>query len=192
MRLFIGIELDEPVKRAAAAAAANLRSRLQRVEKGLVARWVPADNLHVTLWFIGEVTDGRALDIDGALRGGFDAPSFTLEVAGCGAFPESGPPRVFWLGVPTGGEDLSRLHAQTAALLLPLGIKGDRRTYYRSHVTIARVKTTPRGSTAVIRRTVANTAARCGSCRVAAVTLFRSRVSSAGSAYEPLVRVPLP
>lgn len=190
MRLFIGIELDDQVRAAASAASAHLRSRLESADEGLSARWVPAENLHVTLWFIGEVGDSRALEIDAALRQGFDARPFTMKVAGCGAFPLSGPLRVFWLGVSAASENLSALHAQTAALLLPIGLKEERRAY-SAHVTIARAKATSRGSGPALRRILAEESADCGACRVAAVTLFRSRVSSRGATYEPLVRVPL-
>lgn len=190
MRLFIGVELDDSLRAAAAVAAADLRLRLEHADEGFSARWVPAENLHVTLWFLGEVGDNRALEIDAALREGFDARPFTLSVAGFGAFPTSGPLRIFWLGVLTGSENLSALHAQTAARLLPMGFKGERRAY-SAHVTIARTKGISRGSGPAFRRILADASADCGACRVAAVTLFRSRVSSRGATYEPLVRVPL-
>jgi 2'-5' RNA ligase len=190
MRLFIGIELDDRVRAAAAAAVAHLRSRLESADEGFSARWVPTENLHVTLWFIGEVADSRALEIDAALRAGFDVRPFTMRVAGFGAFPASGPMRVFWLGVRAGSENLSALHAETAALLLPMGFKGARRAY-SAHVTVARTKGTSRGSGTALRRILLKESADCGECRVSAVTLFRSRVSSRGATYDPLLRVPL-
>ncbi|MCA1561893.1 MAG: RNA 2',3'-cyclic phosphodiesterase [Acidobacteria bacterium] len=190
MRLFIGIELDDRVRTAAAAAAARLRSRMEGADKGLSARWVPAENLHVTLWFIGDVADSRALEIDAALRTGFDASPFTMRVAGFGAFPTSGPLRVFWLGVRAGSENLSALYAQTAALLIPKGREEDHRAY-SAHVTVARIKATSRGSGPALRRILLHESADCGECRVSAVTLFRSRISSRGATYDPLLRVPL-
>src|SRR5689334_11677823 len=102
MRLFIGIELDERVKAAAADVAERLRQRLQRAAPALVARWVAAENLHITLWFIGEVPDERAAAIADVLHAPFDTPAFNLSAAGCGTFPPFGPPRVFWIGLAEG------------------------------------------------------------------------------------------
>jgi 2'-5' RNA ligase len=57
MRLFVGVELDEHVKDAAAAIGESLRRELgHRIE----ARWIAAANLHITLWFLGEVNESRA------------------------------------------------------------------------------------------------------------------------------------
>ena len=188
MRLFIGIELDEPVRERAAAIAESLRIQLGR---RIDARWIPAVNLHITLWFIGEVTDERAEELLGALRPPFAEPSFDIHLAGLGAFPASGTPRVIWLGVQSGGERLVRLHAELAARLRPLGVEPERRAY-SAHLTIARVKAVPGGERDLpLRAELRAWPAVAGHCRVAAVTVFRSRLSPKGATYEPLLRVPL-
>ena len=188
MRIFIGIELNTEVRERAAAIAEALRIQLgQRID----ARWVPAANLHITLWFIGEVTDDHAQELLTALRPPFHEPSFDIHIAELGAFPPSGAPRVIWLGVQSGGERLVRLHAELAARLRPHGIEPERRAY-SAHLTIARVKDVPgdRGDVHLRARFRA-LPAMAGHCRVAAVTVFRSRLSPKGAAYEPLLRVPL-
>lgn len=185
MRIFIGVELDDTVRESAAAAAASLRTQLgARVQ----ARWIPADNLHITLWFIGEVAEDRAEQILRALGVPFPDESFDVRVAGAGSFPLSGAPRVFWLGVTSGAERLARLHAEIARRLQPLGIEPERRPY-SAHVTVARVKEARdyRGLRAALR----GIAAEAGISRVRAVTVFRSRLSPKGATYEALLRVPL-
>ena len=185
MRIFIGVELDDTVRESAAAAAASLRTQLgARVQ----ARWIPADNLHITLWFIGEVAEDRAEQILRALGVPFPDESFDVRVAGAGSFPLSGAPRVFWLGVTSGAERLARLHAEIARRLQPLGIEPERRPY-SAHVTLARVKEARdyRGLRAALREI----AAGAGTSRVRAVTVFRSRLSPKGATYEALLRVPL-
>ena len=188
MRLFIGVELDEQVRDRAAAIAESLRIQLGR---RINARWIPAANLHITLWFIGEVADDRADELLDALRPPFVEPSFDIHVAGLGAFPASGAPRVIWLGVQSGGDRLVRLHAELADRLQPLGIEPERRAY-SAHLTIARVKDVSGSKRDVqLRAAFPALAAVAGQCRVAAVTVFRSRLSPKGAAYEPLLRVPL-
>ncbi len=190
MRLFVGVELSEDVRAAAAAVAERMRQRLKTARVDVTARWVAPENLHITLWFIGEVNDERAQAIDRALAPQFAVAPFELALGGCGAFPPAGPPRVFWIGLRRGAEPIGELSREVAARLSPPGDEPERRAY-SAHVTIARVKDVPRGSAAAIRGLVADIPASAGSCRVEFVTLFRSHLSPKGSTYEPLARVPL-
>jgi 2'-5' RNA ligase len=184
----VGVELDEQVRDAAAAIADSLRRHLgHRVD----ARWIPASNLHITLWFIGNVSEDRTDEILRGLDRPFTIPSFDAHIAGLGAFPPSGAPRVFWLGVQSGAEQLAGLHAGLAARLLPLGIEPERRAF-SAHLTIARVKEVRGGRAATdLRASLRVVAADAGTCRVAGVTVFRSHLSPKGATYEPLLRVPL-
>jgi 2'-5' RNA ligase len=190
VRLFVAVEIDERVRIAAAEAAERVRKGLSRRRVQLDARWVPVDNLHITLWFIGEVDDARAAAIVAALQPPFSQAPFDLLMGGLGAFPSSGSPRVVWLGVRSGQGGLEALHSETGGRLGPLGIEPERRPY-SAHVTLARVKDAPRGSGPTVRRVLSETPADGGISTVSAVTLFRSRVSSKGSAYESVLRVPL-
>jgi 2'-5' RNA ligase len=190
LRLFVAVEIDDAVRKAAADAVERLRAELSRRGAHLDARWVPADNLHITLWFIGEVDEVRAEAIASVLRPPFPFDPFDIRIAGFGAFPTGGPPRVLWSGVPTGQQGLAALHAETGVRLRPLGFEAERRPY-SAHLTIARVKDMSRGSGPVVREVLAGTAAEAGGTAVSAVTLFRSRVTSRGSTYEPIARVPL-
>jgi RNA 2',3'-cyclic 3'-phosphodiesterase len=190
LRVFIGVELDDRVKAAAAAVAERLRQRLRRTAPDLEARWIASDNLHITIWFIGEVDDQRAAAIADALQLPFETRSFDLALAKCGVFPPSGPPRVFWIGIHEGSRGMLSLYGEMGRRLAPFGFVEERRPY-TAHLTIARVKHAGRGTSRLIRESLAKLPADCGACRVSAVTLFRSRLSPRGAAYEPLLRVPL-
>ena len=188
MRLFIGVELDDRVK----AAAASIGESLQR-ELGprLDARWVPPANLHITLWFLGEVHESRVeLTMDAVIRP-LDETAFDIEISGAGAFPPSGPPRVLWLGVTAGADSLARVHAELTRRLEPIGYEAERRPY-SAHLTLARVKNIARTVSARdIRSVLQARPAHAGRCRIEAVTVFRSRVSAKGATYEALQRVRL-
>jgi 2'-5' RNA ligase len=188
LRIFIGVELDDAVRDSAAAIADSLRCQFER---RVDARWIPGGNLHITLWFIGEVTGDRADEILHAVDRPFTTRSFDAHLAGLGAFPPSGAPRVFWLGVRLGAEQLASLHAELAARLLLLGIKPERRPY-SAHLTLARVKDI-RGSKgyADLRASLRKVPADAGTCRIVAITVFRSHLSPKGATYEALLRVPL-
>jgi 2'-5' RNA ligase len=190
VRLFIGIELDDAVTAAAAAAALELKARIGARSPGFVARWIDRANLHITLWFIGEVVDERVAAISDSVRLPFEIAPFSLELVGCGAFPASGAPRVLWIGTTNGTEAMRELYGRIEDRLVPLGFAAERRPY-TPHLAIARVKDPGRAPGRVIRDALAAVPAACGECAVKAVTLFRSRLSPRGAAYEPLLRVPL-
>ena len=191
MRLFVAVEPSPPVRAAAVACAARLRDRLRRAGADHGIRWVPEQNLHLTVWFLGEVSDARSAAVLDALRTPVAVPPFDLHLAGAGAFPPSGPPRVLWMGVSRGIEQLSRAHDEIGARLVPWGFAAEGRAY-SAHLTLARVKEPPHGAArAAIRDILRDEAADAGTCRVTALTVFRSRTAPSGAVYEPVLRVPL-
>ena len=187
MRLFIGIELDDRVRESSAATADSIKRQLGR---RLDARWVPADNLHVTLWFIGNVAEERAAEIRRAVDRPFVTGAFDLHIAGLGAFPRSGAPRVFWLGVQEGAEALALLYAELSMRLEPLGIAPERRPY-SGHLTLARVREIRGRDYAGLRASLGAMPADAGACRIQALTVFRSHLSPKGATYQAVLRVPL-
>ena len=188
MRLFVGIELDDRVREAAARISDAVRRQLA---ESVDARWIAASNLHITLWFIGEVDEAGSEDLLNVLGRPYEVPAFDLEIAGLGVFPPTGPPRVFWLGVAAGVESLRQLHSELALRLGPLGFEPERRAY-SAHLTIARVKTVSRAiPNRALREMLQRAPAVAGRCRTTHVTVFRSRLSPKGANYEPLLRIPL-
>jgi len=139
MRLFIGIELPDPLKSSAAAAATRVRERIAHVATGAQVRWVMPTNLHITIWFLGNVREPRVEALVASLKEPLNARSFTLRVAGAGAFPQSGAPPAIWLGLVAGREGLLAVHDQLLSRLLPLGFEPEKRPY-SPHLTIARIK----------------------------------------------------
>ena len=80
MRLFIAIDLPPHVRRAAADMAAQLRAY------GARGRFVPPENYHVTLRFIGE-SDALPDAVEAMRSAVRDGRPFLLRLGGDGAFP---------------------------------------------------------------------------------------------------------
>lgn len=190
MRLFIGIELPDNVQAAAADAAARLRARLNRDAPGLRVRWVEPDNLHITLWFLGEVSESDGEALVTALEEPLGATAFMLRIAGAGAFPEHGLPRALWLGLTAGRNGLLTIHDRLVETLRPLGYEPEKRPF-APHLTIARVKDARRSDVAAVRGILREMNTEVGAHEVRHVTLFRSHLSPKGSQYERVLRVPL-
>lgn len=132
MRLFVALEIPEPVRREVARRIAGLRDRLPR------ARWVDTGNLHLTLLFLGQVEEPQVPVLTAALREAFAKhPPLDLRLADGGTFPPRRPARVAWIGLETPG-DLRALQADvTAAAVEAIGFQPEERPYY-PHVTLAR------------------------------------------------------
>ena len=117
MRLFIAADLDD----AARARVAELQERLRPLVRG--AKWVPAENIHLTLKFLGEVPDDRVPEMAGSL-----AAAGVRHAATPIAFDRLGTfPRILWLG-----GDAPALASLAADL-------GESRPF-RAHLTLARFR----------------------------------------------------
>jgi 2'-5' RNA ligase len=136
MRLFIALDIPGKIR-------AHLR---EYVERGRIlapeARWARPEGQHVTLKFIGEVSDAKVQEIKAALTSVKAAP-FAVKFEGVGFFPSPKSPRVFWIGVE-GGPALSQLAGMIDHATEKLGIPKEERAY-SPHLTLARSGSTPGG-----------------------------------------------
>jgi len=132
LRTFVALLLPERVRAGLAAVTAELRAQ----SGGLT--WVPPDNLHLTLRFLGEI-DSLTLERvrDAVAVAAAAIPPFTVNLGGLGGFPTGRVPRVLWASVATGGERIEALFAELEAALVARGIPGEIRAFH-PHVTLAR------------------------------------------------------
>lgn len=176
-RLFVGIALPEPVRDRLAGLAGGLPG----------ARWVDADNLHVTLRFIGEVGRDGADDIHHALAR-IRAPAFELGLSGVGCFGSGRKVRALWAGI---GRDarLAHLQEKVESAVVRAGFAAERRKF-TPHVTLARFKGGTDGARigAFLER---NGDLAESPFPVRAFTLFRSHLGREGAHYEALVEYEL-
>jgi 2'-5' RNA ligase len=101
--------------------------------------WVPDENFHVTLRFVGEVDNARARDIDDALSA-IREPSFEMQLHGLDTFGGKKPHALFAGVRPCPA--LVHLHHKIDTALKRLGNPSDR-SKYTPHVTLARLRHAP-------------------------------------------------
>ena len=180
-RLFIAVALPEPV-----------RARLSMLQHGVPgARWVPPENLHLSLRFLGEVDGGVAHDLDGAL-GRVRAPAFTLNLDGVDQFGDRRAARVLWAGVVR-SDPLQQLHDKVDRAAVAAGLPPDDRKF-RPHVTLARLKETRPKAAALprIQQWLAhNNLFSVGPIAVDRFVLYRSHLGQEGARYEALAEYAL-
>lgn len=176
VRLFVGVELPDDVRERLAALCAGVPG----------ARWVPPENLHLTLRFIGEVAGDEADDIYHALSA-VRPRSFDITLSGVGHFETGGEVRQLWAGVERSAE-LVALRDRIESTLVRLGLEPDGRRF-TPHVTLARLRDTPahRVSTFLAHHALF----RAGPIPVSHFTLFSSFLQGSGSIYTAEADYPL-
>ena len=165
----------------------DLRPRLAALGSGIDgARWVEPDNLHITLRFIGEVSEPVAEDVAGALDTVF-TPPFDVCLNGAGQFASRGRARAVWVGVDKSPE-LSALHDKIDQALIRAGLPPEGRKY-TPHVTIGRLKDARPNR--VLGWLEANGAFFAPPFRAQEFVLYESRLGRNGPSYSPLHAYPL-
>jgi len=129
-RLFVAVDIPD-----------SLCTLLHAMGRGIPgARPVGAEQIHLTMRFIGEVDGGMARDIKDALSE-IQTPPFSLAIRGVGHFPPRRAPRVLWAGlVPS--EELLLLRNRIERRLVACGLEPEQRKF-SPHITIARLKDSP-------------------------------------------------
>jgi RNA 2',3'-cyclic 3'-phosphodiesterase len=179
LRLFVAIELPDAAKDVADEAFASWREEFPK------ARWVPRENMHVTLKFLGRtwprLTDWVPEQIEQAVA---EVQPFETRLAGVGSFPSAKRGRAIWAGFD---DDEGRLTALAGAIdqALQDEFEPEKRPFH-AHLTVAR-------SDPPLKLPVTYTSTELGSepWTVDHVVLFRSHLGRPAPRYEPLERFPL-
>ena len=180
MRLFAALNLPDTARH-------DITSRLQQIvmRHELPVRCLPAESLHITVKFLGEVSAGALPQLAAALESAAAGTRpFDVAIGGLGAFPSSSRPRIFWVGVAA-APALLRMHRSIEEACAAIGFARDARAY-RPHITVAKLQ--PRA--AIKDRSLVDRLAEefdyTAVVRARSVDLMRSRVSSHGAEYEVL------
>jgi RNA 2',3'-cyclic 3'-phosphodiesterase len=182
LRLFCAVELSAEARARAVEHIARLRERLPQAR----VSWERAEKLHLTLKFFGDVEQGRAQALSEALESAANLGTpFPLHLAGAGAFPPHGAPRVLWLGLSDETGSFARLHQAVERECAAAGFKREERPFH-PHLTIARLRQ-PTGARALaeLHRELGFAALEL---KVNEIVLMRSELDPRGSRYTTLSR----
>ncbi|WP_291999919.1 RNA 2',3'-cyclic phosphodiesterase [Caldivirga sp.] len=179
VRLFIAVDLSSEVRSKVIAfrdAVSNSGADVKPVED---------ENLHITLRFLGEVRDDLLTELKHNLSN-LSFNSFRMHVKGTGAFPSISSPRVIWVGVEEGEDQLRALHDAVEELVGKYGVSDERE--FTPHITVARV----RGRASVLGKLINQWRDfDFGWQTVDSVTLKKSTLTPRGPIYEDLLTIRL-
>lgn len=182
VRAFLALPLSDEQRR-------EIDEKIETVRRmGEPVRWVPPQNLHVTIRFFGDV--GRELleEIIGAVETtGARSDPFPFALGASGAFPDLRAARVLWVGLGEGGGgEVTALAKRVDDAIVGLGFRREKR--FHPHVTVGRVKgrLSERFRTRFESLLIEPAAARSSS-----IDMMKSRLTSKGAIYESLRSISL-
>ena len=189
LRAFIAVEIPLELRESVCKATAPLQKGI-----GSAVRWVPMENMHLTLKFLGDVSPANVEMLSQMLRAEADLfQRFDLRLSGLGSFPNLKRPRVLYIGIQAPAT-LEALHRGIDSASGRLGYESDERGF-SPHLTIGRVKHASRVTVTeqqTIRRALEETRIDAlGTATVDSVHLYKSDLRPSGSVYTRLYSAPL-
>jgi RNA 2',3'-cyclic 3'-phosphodiesterase len=179
-RCFVGVRPPEGVIAAIERRVDDLRRQLPGV------RWVPPEQWHITLKFLGDVPDVHG--VARALRDLSQLEPFPVRLGGGGAFPSWPNARTVWVGVERGSPRLARAARSVDMLLDDIEVRRAVQRPFLPHLTIARASPS---TDARLFLTHLGTASFGAVFDVEEITLFQSQPIAGGRRYVPLAVSPL-
>ncbi len=181
MRTFIAVDIEDP----------QILDKLMELEKRIVdtgadVKLVERENLHITLRFLGEIPIPLVQQVQKILSK-LSFRKFRARLRGLGAFPTPSLPRVIWVGVAEGSEELKRIYEWIESELRKLGFRPEREEFI-PHVTLARVRS-PRGRSELVRLLQELRDVEVGEIIVDKVRLKKSTLTPRGPIYTTLFEV---
>lgn len=183
IRAFIAIDLTPDVQERLDQVSNQLKELLGKSP----IRWVPVENIHLTLKFLGNVSMANLevlTNIIQTVASGYQP--FEISIGGLGAYPRLHRPRVIWVGVEA-PQELAMAQRSLETETARLGYAQEDRSF-SPHLTLGRVSRN--ASTRDIRATAevldSFTVGFLGVVRVNAVHLYQSDLKPDGAVYKCL------
>lgn len=185
VRCFLAVEIPAGIARKATRVGRKLE------ETGAKIRLVDTENLHLTTNFLGDVSTEDLVDIS---RAAIDVAEghtpFTMELAGCGAFPEISRARIAWIGAGQGRALFCDLQRDLANRLADIGFPPDRTKQFHPHLTLGRIQY-PTDSLIQVMSQLADENESLGDVPVDEVVIYASTLDRIGPKYTIIGRAPL-
>ncbi len=177
-RSFIAVESNDQVRNS----LSQVQSRLEQT--GADLKTVKPENVHMTLRFLGDVSESRLDLIKDVVSEAMTVSPFEASVEGMGVFPKPSFIRVIWAGVGKGTEELEILRENVDQKLSEIDFPPEDKDF-TPHFTISRVKS---GKAKDKLNSVIddNSNKKWGTIKVDEVELKKSELTPEGPIYTTL------
>ncbi len=170
-RLFIALPVPEDISEELASLQSGVPD----------ARWVPLENLHVTLCFAGEVQGGTMRDLEEELSD-IAGPRFPVAIAGVEQFSTGKQPRAL-VALVEKSDRLDWLQQKVSTVARNCGIEVERRKF-RPHVTLARFQNNAETGHHIAQFMASFSTFRAGPWIADHFALYSSRAGANGRLYR--------
>jgi 2'-5' RNA ligase len=134
IRTFIALELNDSIRDILGGIIRQMAQELPPI------RWVDPKGIHLTLAFLGDLTDEQVAKARQAAEAtAQQVTPFRFHLSHLGVFDSSQYPRVIWVGVNEPSGALQQLHSLLNRELEHRGFAVERRVF-SPHLTLARIK----------------------------------------------------
>jgi RNA 2',3'-cyclic 3'-phosphodiesterase len=181
LRLFVAIEIANEVRDSLSVLLKDWRGISPKV------KWVRAENLHVTLKFLGSTDPQKLEQIETALKTVRSSEPVTLDFRGLGFFPNEKRPRVLWGGMEASA-NLRPLAESIDRGLHQVGFPLEERPF-TPHLTLARFDP-PGLPTALASAVEHHSSDSFGKVIACAFHLIESKLKSTGAEYTTILSFP--
>ena len=185
IRSFLAFEMPVKIREIVSRALKEMK------KLPLDVRWVRADNIHITVVFMGNISEDDLMPIRGVVakickRYG----PFKVTLTGSGIFGSLRNPRVIWIGLDGDLKRMSYFRNSLQKNLKPFGIREEKRSF-KPHLTLGRFR---KGTGSIVDMDkllskYQNIAAP--TCTVEELILFKSELRPGGAVYSRLTAWPL-
>lgn len=148
-------------------------------------KFVERENIHFTLKFFGDINNSMVNEIIGIMEK-VQVKPFNAVIDKSGAFPKIQYPRVIWVGISEGAEEMKQLFNQLEPNFIKLGFKKDRE--FTPHTTIGRVRS-GKNKPQLIKKMMEYKDFNFGNMEVQSFQLKKSVLTNKGPIYTTLKEI---
>lgn len=182
MRVFIAIDIDDKIRKAIVDLQKLIASKVD-VKKGDL-KWVEPNNIHLTLKFLGEISDEQLEEVKEITKTVAQAhQKFNLEIESVGSFGGRSA-KVVWVGAGKGTDALLALQKNLDDLLAQAGYPREEREF-SAHLTLCRVNH-PMAGIKMSEAIAQFSHLKLGSIAADAIYVYQSQLTPAGLNYTLL------
>ncbi len=182
MRLFIAAPVPESVRKKLV--------EIKRDFPEFSAKWVEKKNLHITLVFVGEISEADKVDKISEILGKVNNEPIKLRTDGIALFPDEHKARVLAVSLTGETEKIQTLAEDVERRLREAKIGFDEKPLH-PHITLARLKRVHPRKRRSIRQKADSYKVKEETFVINEIALLESELTSSGPIYKTLRAAPL-
>ena len=184
VRSFIAVNLNPEIREYLTSLQVSLNVPETKI------KWVEKNNLHLTMIFLGDISSEQTKSVKSILKEISIRynPFITKLSSTIGTFPTYKTPRIIWVGIKEGANQLNELYNSIETMLYKEGFPRENKEF-SSHITIGRVKfiRDKDNFIQILKRIRINNLSQ----EVGSIDLMESKLTPNGPIYNITAKLPL-